>query len=1028
MKHGAHKERELLSPGMRVLVRGQEWLVDKVEPNSLGNYAVSCTGISALVRDMTATFLDDLDAITPVNPVNTHFIPDTSARAAKSHLFIESLLRATAPTDTKIHVGNKAAMDSLPYQLVPAKKALAQPRQRILIADAVGLGKTLEAGILMSELIKRRKGRRILVVTAKSMMVQFQKEMWERFTIPLISLDSSRIQQIRSEIPANANPFSYYDKVIVSIDTLKRDIQYGAALDASYWDIIVIDEAQNVADRAINGRSAQRSRLAKRLASRSDALIMLSATPHDGRARSFASLMNMLDPTTLPNPEEYDKKDVEQLYVRRFKKDVMADISGSFPERKVTQEKCMATEAEENAFDCLTGMHLVMDAQRRGNNAGLFKTMLEKSLFSSPAACIKTIDERVKRLIKKDVTDPTGDIGRLGELKTLLEKIDPSRFSRYQRLLQLLRSDAYGWHHGEDADDRIVIFTERIETKNYLEEHLRHDLKLPKKAIVSMDGGMSDVEQQRIVEDFGTKSSPMRILVASDVASEGLNLHYMSHRLIHFDTPWSLMVFQQRNGRIDRYGQRKQPDIRFMMIESRNEKISGDARILEILQQKEDQARNDIGDPSLLLGKFDVEQEEAVTREAIESGESVESFAARLQMPDEDIDHSAAENAAANNDGEASDVSKENAADALLAYFGLSMKHADSEDGPSEINDGTDEISENNDESQTESETPELETQREFGSKQDIDNSHTLMSDYAYVDEGLSCPEFSQSAGIKSKQALRQAHGFSVQFEKNSPLRTWLRRRVPNTQVLRDDVAEWSDDAKYCEDQANGLLARINDESWSRTQYLWELNPITNWVGLKASSLLYRRDEAPIIGVTNGNLHADETIVLMNGMLANRHASPVIDEWFGARYRGGEFVEVLPLEDVWRITAYRGSLIPGTNERRYVNREDSIASSEQIDEAQSLLKDAVECGEHMLEEHRERYQAKADEEVTRQMGRIEQWSQARKTLLQSQGKSTVENTKQVDRILEQYADWVQDTLDASGEPVIRVAAAFVGKE
>ena len=156
MRHGAHSERELLSPGMRVLTRGQEWLVDKVEPNSLGNHAVSCTGISALVRDVTATFLDDLDTITPVDPVKTRFIPDTSARAAKSHLFIESLLRATAPTDARIHVGNKAAMDSLPYQLVPAKKALAQPRQRILIADAVGLGKTLEAGILMAELIKRR--------------------------------------------------------------------------------------------------------------------------------------------------------------------------------------------------------------------------------------------------------------------------------------------------------------------------------------------------------------------------------------------------------------------------------------------------------------------------------------------------------------------------------------------------------------------------------------------------------------------------------------------------------------------------------------------------------------------------------------------------------------------------------------------------------------------------------------------------------------------------------------------------------
>lgn len=212
-------QQSILSPGMRVLVRGQEWLISKVETNSLGNHAVTCTGISPLVRDSQSTFLDDLDDIEPVDPVKTRFIPDMSEHADRSHLFIESLLRYTAPTDQEIHVGDKAAMDSLPYQLVPAKQALSQPRQRILIADAVGLGKTLEAGILMSELIKRHKGRRILVVTAKSMMLQFQKEMWERFTIPLISLDSSRIQQIRSEIPANANPFSYYDKVIVSIDT-----------------------------------------------------------------------------------------------------------------------------------------------------------------------------------------------------------------------------------------------------------------------------------------------------------------------------------------------------------------------------------------------------------------------------------------------------------------------------------------------------------------------------------------------------------------------------------------------------------------------------------------------------------------------------------------------------------------------------------------------------------------------------------------------------------------------------------------
>ena len=148
---------------------------------------------------------------------------------------------------------------------------------------------------------------------------------------------------------------------------------------------------------------------------------------------------------------------------------------------------------------------------------------------------------------------------------------------------------------------------------------------------------MSDEQQQKIVEDFGRTESPIRILVASDVASEGLNLHYLSHRLIHFDIPWSLMVFQQRNGRIDRYGQKKKPDIRYMVIESNNKRIKGDVRILEILVQKEEQALKNIGDPSLLMGKFTIEDEELVVASAIENG-SDEKFSKELDEKEEEFD------------------------------------------------------------------------------------------------------------------------------------------------------------------------------------------------------------------------------------------------------------------------------------------------------------------------------------------------------------------------------------------------------
>jgi len=620
---------------MRTIIRDEEWMIKKIDKNSLGNKTLHCVGISPLVKDKETIFLTDLENIRIVDPAEVQLVPDTSPFYKRTLLFLESQWRQQIPTDTNLHIGHRAAMDLMPYQLNPAELSLQRPRQRILIADTVGLGKTLEAGILMSELIARGKGKRILVVTVKSMMTQFQKEMWNRFTIPLVRLDSGRIQKIRASLPSNYNPFFYYDKTIVSIDTLKRDVEYRTHLENAYWDIIVIDEAQNVAERG--DHQAQRSRLAKLLANRSDTMIMLSATPHDGRAKSFASLMNMLDPTAIANPENYTPDDIKGLCIRRFKKDVKDQVSGSFLERNITLEHCHASTREEYAYNLFADMQLQMDLGKTRGTGRLFKTSLEKSLFSSPAACIKSIEERLQKLYKKYNSDDIKDIRLLEELRDALAKITPNDFMRYQKLLALLRSREYAWD-AKATDDRVVIFTERIETLKYLAEHLRRDLGFKENAIQELSGGMSDAEQQRIVEEFGRTESPIRILVASDVASEGLNLHYLSHRLIHFDIPWSLMVFQQRNGRIDRYGQKKRPDIRYMLIESDNKRVKGDMRIIEILITKEEQALKNIGDPSLLLGKFSIEDEELVVVDAIEGGSDEKAFEQTLDSGEEEFD------------------------------------------------------------------------------------------------------------------------------------------------------------------------------------------------------------------------------------------------------------------------------------------------------------------------------------------------------------------------------------------------------
>ena len=610
-------------------------MVKKVDTNSLGNQTLHVIGISQLVKDYDSMFLVDIENnIEIVNPAKVTLIPDDSAFFRKSKVYIESQWREKIPTDNKIHIGDKAAMDLMPYQLEPAQMALNKTRQRILIADTVGLGKTLEAGILMSELIARGKGKRILVVTVKSMMTQFQKEMWNRFTIPLVRLDSAKIQSVRAKLPSNYNPFFYYDKTIISIDTLKNDLDYRTHLEHAWWDIIVIDEAHNVAKRG--DRSSQRSKLASLLANRSDTLIMLTATPHDGKGQSVASLMNMLDPTAIADEEHYTKDDIQGLLIRRFKKDIQDQVSGSFKERKITIERCSASAREEYAYDIFAEMQLQMDQSQANGKGILFKTSLEKSLFSSPVACIKSIEARIKKLEKKYTETDMPDITRLKELKSALEMITPSDFSRYTKLLELLRSIEYGWTPAKN-NDRLVIFTERIETMKYLAENLKRDMKLADNQLEVMYGGMSDKELQRIVDEFGRAESPIRVIVASDVASEGINLHYLSHRLIHFDIPWSLMVFQQRNGRIDRYGQHEQPDIRYMLIDSENPKIKGDARIMEILVQKEEQALKNIGDPAMLFGKFNQEEEEEETAKAIENGVG-EAFADQLDAGEEEFD------------------------------------------------------------------------------------------------------------------------------------------------------------------------------------------------------------------------------------------------------------------------------------------------------------------------------------------------------------------------------------------------------
>jgi len=216
-------------------------------------------------------------------------------------------------------------------------------------------------------------------------------------------------------------------------------------------------------------------------------------------------------------------------------------------------------------------------------------------------------------------------------LRQKVTGITPDKFSKNQKLLALIRDrQNFGWT-GKDTNDRLVIFTERIDTLKFLVENLTKDLNLKSHQVVRLHGGMSDIDQQQVVEDFGREEAQVRLLIASDVASEGINLHYLCHRMIHFDIPWSLMVFNQRNGRIDRYGQKETPRIFYLITESLNAKISGDTRILELLIKKDEQAVKNIGDPASFMHVYDIDEEEKITARAIEDCITAEEFEEELE-------------------------------------------------------------------------------------------------------------------------------------------------------------------------------------------------------------------------------------------------------------------------------------------------------------------------------------------------------------------------------------------------------------
>lgn len=618
-----------VGPGSVVRVRDEDWLVTSTSATGSGTL-IKVQGLSELVRDTEAAFYSDLDEIHVVDPRKARIVADDSPNYRKSRLFLETTLRKTPvpAAQNSLTVSTRMLSKQLEYQRIAVAKALDPKniRPRILIADAVGLGKTLEIGMILSELVARGRGENILIVTPRHVLEQMQHEMWSRFALPFVRLDSVGIQRVRQTIPASRNPFTYFKRAIISIDTLKTP-RYREHLKKRRWDAVVIDESHN-----LTNAGTLNNELARILAPRTDALILASATPHNGKKESFAELVRLLDPTAVRPDGSIDEDAVQQLIVRRhrYSPDVAAEVGADWAERPHPTNKLVPASYAENKVASELSRTWIHPLGGSPAGHALFGWTLAKAFLSSPAALIETITERLRKLGRSNgrpgATQETNSLAAkeadaLEKLLALAEEANTANSAKFSALVEHLKQAGVG----KNQPMRAVVFAERVATLKYLQTHLPKQLGLKPENIGLLHGGLTDVEQQEIVEQFKRGSSPLRVLVTGDVASEGVNLHAECHQLVHFDIPWSLIRIEQRNGRIDRYGQHHPPQIATLILDPEDENFSGDIRVLTRLIEKEHEAHKVFSDVATLMGKNSVEAEEKAIRDALASGTDVET-------------------------------------------------------------------------------------------------------------------------------------------------------------------------------------------------------------------------------------------------------------------------------------------------------------------------------------------------------------------------------------------------------------------
>ncbi|MGH9843399.1 MAG: DISARM system SNF2-like helicase DrmD, partial [Blastocatellia bacterium] len=552
------------------------------------------------------------------------------------------------------------------YQLDPVVRAVQMHRVCLLIADDVGLGKTIESGLVIQELILRNRTRKVLIVCPSDLQIQWQEQMRDKFGLEFRIVDSEAMKQLRRRRGIHVNPWNHFPRLITSMDYLKRERPLrlfrellpaeGESVYPRRFDLLLVDESHNIAPAGSQyyAVDSQRTEMVRMLAQHFEHKLFLTATPHNGYPESFTALLELLDNQRFARGVAPDRNQLDAVMVRRMKTEIKDwDGRPKFPERKITAVNVKYTPEEIRIHDALreyTGLCRERAKTRTEKfSAEFVLKLLKKRLFSSPAAFATTLAQHIHtvsqggrkqaaasdRLLEKqieqrlledfaddqvyeeteaDVVATTSalfqhlsedQIALLEEMRVWAERAAWTADSKAMEmiaLVQYLVRPNGRWNH-----ERVIIFTEYRTTQKWLTDLLAAEGLTADGRLRTLYGGMNSDEREAVKAAFQAHpgEAEVRILLSTDAASEGVNLQNHCRHLIHYEIPWNPNRMEQRNGRIDRHGQRSrqvfvyhfvgQDYIEQSTAATRPGKLDGDLEFLMRAAIKVQNIREDLG-------------------------------------------------------------------------------------------------------------------------------------------------------------------------------------------------------------------------------------------------------------------------------------------------------------------------------------------------------------------------------------------------------------------------------------------------